>query len=104
VLIKDVASLKALFLTQLKNLTCEGRQVSHVANCIADGQLCSNAGDCVDSACKCDVGRLGQYCESFISASAADTTLPITLGTLLPTPTLRTHFIRVPATKISSCV
>jgi hypothetical protein len=84
VLVTNEAQLRGQFLNQLKAFTCDGDTVSHVANCINDGQLCSGAGVCTNNKCLCNTGREGQYCEGTISGSS-DNTLVIALGKL---PTL----------------
>lgn len=84
VLVTKEAQLRGQFLNQLKAFTCDGDTVSHVANCINDGQLCSGAGVCTNNKCLCNTGREGQYCEDTISESS-DNTLVIALSKL---PTL----------------
>jgi guanyl-specific ribonuclease Sa len=78
-------ALKARFLNQLREFTCKGLRVSQVANCVFDGQLCSDAGSCVENGCVCQSGREGQYCESLVGSSS-DTTLPIVLGAFTSWP------------------
>jgi hypothetical protein len=74
------ATFKARFLNHMKDFTCKGVRVSHVANCIAEGKLCSDAGTCINNACQCSSGREGQFCEDFVDTSS-DATLAIILGT-----------------------
>jgi hypothetical protein len=79
VLATKVRSIKSRLLDQLKRFTCDGVQVSQLANCILDGQLCSNSGSCINNECRCDTGKEGQYCETTTSSSS-DNTLVIVLG------------------------
>lgn len=50
-------------LTQLTKITCNGVQVSSIATCVNDGELCSNHGTCTSGRCVCSDGWEGTYCE-----------------------------------------
>jgi hypothetical protein len=88
--------MKRNFYVLLKNFTCDGVAASSIHNCITDqGQVCSDAGSCVENACLCDSGREGKYCEDFKSDSSDTEALTIGLGTVAHHHTLnRTHRTR----------
>ncbi len=68
----------------LAGVTCQGVQVSSLANCItADGLLCSNHGSCVNNACRCFAGYTGPLCDGVVSDSSTDTTA-IAIGVSVP--------------------
>jgi hypothetical protein len=73
--------MKRDFYLLIKNFTCDGVAASSIHGCITDeGQVCSDAGSCVDDACLCASGREGTYCERFSSDSLSDT-LAVALST-----------------------
>jgi hypothetical protein len=80
ILATSAAIIEGQFLLQLKRFTCNGVAVSTAYGCVDDsGILCSNAGVCSSNSCVCETGRIGQYCESFVSESSSDSTA-IALG------------------------
>lgn len=51
------------------SVTCKGAHVSSLYNCVKDGVICSNEGNCSDGECRCNPTRTGQYCQQNVSSS-----------------------------------
>ncbi len=51
------------------SVTCKGAHVSSLYNCVKDGVICSNQGNCSDGECRCNPTRTGQYCQQNVSSS-----------------------------------
>jgi hypothetical protein len=51
------------------SVTCKGAHVSSLYNCVKDGVICSNQGNCSDGECRCNPTRAGQYCQQNVSSS-----------------------------------
>ena len=68
-----VASPNAGVLTKVTDaivsVTCKGAHVSSLYNCVKDGVICSNQGNCSDGECRCNPTRTGQYCQQNVSSS-----------------------------------
>jgi hypothetical protein len=62
-------------------------QVSSLAVCINNGQLCSDAGYCATNGCVCNTGRMGAYCQDFILVDTSNDALIIGLSTCFPVNT-----------------
>jgi hypothetical protein len=77
--------VRALIMNYIANVTCDDKQVSSFAACIADGTVCSDHGTCSSGACVCDAGYTGSVCERVASSSSSssDVLAPV-LGTVLP--------------------
>lgn len=83
--------LAANVLNALARFECDGRKVSALAGCIADGTLCMNRGTCVPGTagtsgkCVCEKGYEGDACETEESSGGSDSTLVVALAVGLPT-------------------
>jgi hypothetical protein len=54
-------------LTQLTGVTCQGVQVSSIAGCVRDGELCSGHGSCQSGECSCDGDWSGRFCDGTLA-------------------------------------
>jgi hypothetical protein len=81
-----VPALSKSILLALTNVTCNGRKVSAIANCVdTTGLLCSNQGVCYDNKCTCDDAWSGDYCQTAVNASSASETVMIAiLSSIIP--------------------
>jgi preprotein translocase subunit YajC len=83
------AIVSKLVLRMLANVTCNGVPSFSFFNCVDDGVMCSNHGNCSSSGvCQCGDQWEGQYCQTLKSDSSSSDTLGIilgaTLGAILP--------------------
>jgi serine/threonine protein kinase/ABC-type phosphate transport system substrate-binding protein len=86
VLTSTITVWKKMMLTAVARMSCDGKNVSSIAGCVSDGELCSDNGLCVSGACECADGWAGTHCELSASSAGSDssTILAATLGSVLP--------------------
>jgi tRNA A-37 threonylcarbamoyl transferase component Bud32 len=81
------APVRRAILTFIANITCHGLPVSELAYCINNGTICSDRGTCFNSACACDSGYTGTYCQTVIikaTSSGSDNVQVTLLAVFLP--------------------
>jgi ABC-type phosphate transport system substrate-binding protein len=77
--------MRSLLLNYVADITCDGEPVSALSNCIYNGTLCSDMGNCLEGSCYCADDRTGTWCEKQKDdSSSMETGLVVSLSTILP--------------------
>jgi tRNA A-37 threonylcarbamoyl transferase component Bud32 len=83
--------VRARILDIVANVTCGGEHVGSLYNCIHEGTLCSDHGQCRNmelsgsgASCLCDSGYEGDHCQTLTANSGSDVPLAPILGSIIP--------------------
>jgi hypothetical protein len=57
-------------LDELVQIKCDGKAVSSLRNCVRNGTLCSDAGECQNNRCICSPERTGEFCDELADDDA----------------------------------